>query len=35
MAKAYRGSNFDEVRLRELRDPQELNWAVRQNSGKP
>ena len=35
MAKAYRDTNFDVVRLRELRDPQELNWAVRQNAGKP
>jgi hypothetical protein len=35
MANAYRDTNFDVVRLRELRDPQELNWAVRQNSGKP
>jgi len=35
MANAHRDTNFDVVRLRELRDPQELNWAVRQNSGKP
>jgi hypothetical protein len=35
MANAYRDTNFDVVRLRELRDPDELNWAVRQNSGKP